>query len=582
MSFAAFLTSVRVPNESSLKWKTALALLPAIALPIAWAALGPRWANVLADALKSLGPFGELVFVLAGACFVALCAPSGLLYMTGGMLYGVTRGTLWGGLAATLGSIMAFMIARTALGHHAAELMSKHSRLDRFERALNARGLWLVFWLRLSLIFPIAPVSYALGLSRIPTRHFFWSLPALLPTVFVYCYAGALAHVVFDTGPRQRAGWEWALLGLGLVATLIAAWLVGRAAGRALQNEARASRRIQQRERVTHPNSVDRSGLEPPLPFDEHGKERTVGVEVEFAALDLAAAGGAIQRLLGGEIVREHEFRLRVRGTSLGDFRVEVDSHALQDLAKRRRRSAPLRLFERLKGALLSAVADTITPHEVTSAPLRFEQLHDIDRLVHALGRAGAEGTDDSIFHVCGVHLNPSVPSSDPLELRDYIRAYVLLHAELVEELHVDPKRRVMRFATAYPMAYARKVLDPNYAPDLSGLIDDYLQYNATRNRGLDLLPLFLHLDPTRVRGRVDDPRVQGRPTFHFRLPNSEIGNPLWRVTDEWRLWLEVEELAYDKARIAAISRDARERFELPPALRGRWHALRRRAGAQR
>ncbi|OBX33760.1 putative amidoligase enzyme [Halomonas elongata] len=39
-------------------------------------------------------------------------------------------------------------------------------------------------------------------------------------------------------------------------------------------------------------------------------------------------------------------------------------------------------------------------------------------------------------------------------------------------------------------------MLDPDYQPDLRTLIDDYLEYNPTRNRELDLLPLFAYLDP--------------------------------------------------------------------------------------
>jgi hypothetical protein len=38
--------------------------------------------------------------------------------------------------------------------------------------------------------------------------------------------------------------------------------------------------------------------------------------------------------------------------------------------------------------------------------------------------------------------------------------------------------------------------------PDLDTLIDDYLEYNPTRNRALDFLPLFLHLDEDARAGR--------------------------------------------------------------------------------
>lgn len=169
------------------------------------------------------------------------------------------------------------------------------------------------------------------------------------------------------------------------------------------------------------------------------------------------------------------------------------------------------------------------------------------------------------------------------LVLRDYIRAYTLLHEWLVIELDTAFSRRLMRFATAYPPNYARKVLDSHYAPRLPELIDDYLKYNTTRNRALDLLPLFAHLDWERVARAVDDERVKGRPTFHFRLPNSRVHDPRFRISDEWKLWLEVERLAEDPERLAELSAQARAQLRLPlPALRRKLRYIHARARKRR
>jgi hypothetical protein len=313
----------------------------------------------------------------------------------------------------------------------------------------------------------------------------------------------------------------------------------------------------------------------PPRPTDESGKPRTVGVEIEFAGLGLEGASRTIIDLFGGKVVRDNDCELRVVGTRLGDFHVEVDSHRLKTLAKKRRRGIVLDWFERMQSRIFGSVAGSITPHEISTSPIPMDQVGELDRLAHALGRAGAEGTDDWVWNVLGVHFNPSVPSSDPAVLLDYLRAYSLLHDELVDALRVDPARRVMRFATAYPEAYVRKILDPAYKPDLQQLIDDYLEYNPTRNRALDCLPLLAHFDVERVRAATDDPRVWGRPTFHFRLPNSEVSDQRWRISDQWKLWMEVERLAADRERLARLSAVALEQLENPiPLLRAKWTAL--------
>lgn len=305
--------------------------------------------------------------------------------------------------------------------------------------------------------------------------------------------------------------------------------------------------------------------LTPPQSLDAVGEPRCVGVEIEFLGLSLERAAVLVIELFGGQTLRKHEYDLRVVDASLGEFRIEVDSSPLKAIAKKRKRwSRSLVLMDHVKERFFGAVAQHVTPNEISTAPIAPERLVEIDQLVHALGRAGAEGTDASPFYMFGVHLNPTVPSTDPLVLRDHIRAYVLLHEWLVEALHMDLSRRMMGYATAYPVSYARLVLDPSYAPHLGQLIDDYLEHNPTRNRGLDLLPLFAHLDRERVVRTIHDDRVSARSTFHFRLPNSQVHDPNWLVSDEWKVWLEVERLANDPRRLAELSRGARRQLRAP------------------
>lgn len=556
------------PSMNVARW---VLLVVALAIvPLVWALIGGGVANALRELVRTAGAWGQLSFVLGAFVLIVLCAPASLVYVTAGMAFGVRWGTLWAALAAVLGSTAAFAIARSALGARVARMLARSARLDRFEQALSERGLWLTLLLRLSLIAPIGPVSYALGLSRTRATQFIATSPAVLPAVFSYAYAGELAHGWLGHHARAREGWEWVVVALGVAATIGAAWLLARAA-RIARSAPGASDHGVRRARFGRPTPLPAANPEllPPLTHDEQGQPRAVGVEIEFLRMEPSEACTVITRLFGGEVQRIHEHALRVVGTSLGELRVELDSHALSELAAKRKRRLPVRLVERIKGAVLGAIAHEFTPSEITTAPIACERLGELDSLVHALGRAGAEGTDDGVFAVVGVHFNTTAPTRDALLLRDYIRAYALLHERLVRELHIDPARRAMRFATAYPDAYRRLVLAPDYAPDFPALMDDYLRHNPTRNRGLDLLPLFAHIDPERVRNATSDPRIKGRPAFHFRLPNSQVGTPGWRITDEWRVWLEVERLAVDRPLLAACAAAACR--ELDRSWRSKW-----------
>jgi hypothetical protein len=139
------------------------------------------------------------------------------------------------------------------------------------------------------------------------------------------------------------------------------------------------------------------------------------------------------------------------------------------------------------------------------------------------------------------------------LTVTRYLKAFLCLFDWLRTRARVDLLRRLTVYIDPFPLDYVRRVIDVAYSPTVDELIDDYLQDNATRNRALDLLPLFAHLDADRVRRRVDDPRIKSRPTLHYRLPNCEIDEPGWGVRHTWRDWLQVEHLAADPARLDQV-----------------------------
>src|SRR5688572_23664578 len=109
-----------------------------------WTLLGPQLVPVLNRWLQVFGPFLPIGFVLVVAVAIALCAPASLLYVTGGMLFGLWEGLLLCSAAAVLGSSLAFVLARTVFGERVGRVFAKSARLDRFEQALSEHGTWLV------------------------------------------------------------------------------------------------------------------------------------------------------------------------------------------------------------------------------------------------------------------------------------------------------------------------------------------------------------------------------------------------------------------------------------------------------
>lgn len=301
--------------------------------------------------------------------------------------------------------------------------------------------------------------------------------------------------------------------------------------------------------------------LLPPRLEDENGQTRTVGFELEFGGVDLEETATVLQNLFGGVIERQSPYYYQVR-TSLGAFTAEADSSFLKE-----------KKFEDYFRALgldpehsslahgvedaVAALAGTLIPFEVATPPLPLTRLHVIEEVRSALHEHAAQGTNASIFMAFGMQFNPRVPDRSAATLLAYLRAFFLLYDWVYVESEIPLQRKLAPFIHSFPSAYVEKVLHPAYDPNLESLICDYLEHNPTRNRPLDMLPLFADLDPRRVFSYpVEKDLVKPRPTFHYRLPNSQIDDPNWTVASDWNKWIEIERLAADPGRIAEMSRD--------------------------
>ncbi|MEX0899735.1 MAG: amidoligase family protein [Gammaproteobacteria bacterium] len=282
----------------------------------------------------------------------------------------------------------------------------------------------------------------------------------------------------------------------------------------------------------------------PPWTKTATGAMRRVGVEIEMNGLGIDRLATTVADLLDLSKSSKGRYERTLHGDAAGEWEVEVDFRLLKQWGRDDEKNPA--------EDALQWLAEPLVPLELVSPPLPLDRLDDLERIIAALRDAGAKGTSDAITNAFGMQLNPEIPAQDAETLLNYLKAYLCLQDWLFERAHVNLARRATPYVDALPLTYARKVVDLAYRPDLATVIDDYLAANPTRNRALDLMPLFAHLDEPRVRRTTDDPLIKARPTFHYRLPNSEIHRPNWRFSDAWNDWLEVERLAADDARLAA------------------------------
>lgn len=293
----------------------------------------------------------------------------------------------------------------------------------------------------------------------------------------------------------------------------------------------------------------------PPQLTTLRGDERVVGFGLEFSGLSLEDAGKALEVSLGGKLRDISAAERELHVDSLGVFRIELDWEFLKrNAANEAENENPGMWVEALTEA-----AALLVPLEVICPPIALTNLQVLDPMVSALRDAGAVGTEDSLIAAYGVHINAEAPSLEAPVLLAYLKAFTLLQWWLVDAHQVDPTRRISPYIDLYPEAYLKRLLAQNTATN-DEIFDDYLEYNASRNRGLDLLPLLAEIDDARVKQVVNDPRIKARPAFHYRLPNCHIEKPYWSLAGAWNIWWVVEQLSYNIDDLNALSREFLER----------------------
>lgn len=306
-------------------------------------------------------------------------------------------------------------------------------------------------------------------------------------------------------------------------------------------------------------SSLCDSFLPLPHPCAPTGKVRKTGFELEFASVDIARCADDVVSIFGGTALRKNSMLFHVSDTIVGDFRIELDAVFAQKIAAQletpsevKKPSPPgesdIKLRTKLSEWLHKAAAEII-PLEIVSPPISEKNLPKLEELRLKLHNDNAQGTGAGIFYGFGMHINPEIHSSDTSEILDIMRAFVLLYPWLKSVLKVDLSRRVTHFIDPFPVKYAQKITSVDYAPSLKELMEEYVADNPTRNRALDLLPLFSHLEPAffKTLPLPENEKLNSRPTFHYRLPNCELDNPHWCIARDWNSWVRIEELAADK-----------------------------------
>ncbi|XZE53455.1 VTT domain-containing protein [Planctomycetaceae bacterium SH139] len=195
----------------------------------------------LSVALKSwiggLGMWGPVVLAAIYVVATVLFVPGTILTLAAGAIFGLTIGTATVSVGSTLGASAAFLIARYGAREKVAKMAQQNRHFAAIDRAIEEGGWKIVALLRLSPAIPFNVQNYLYGLTPVA----FWpcaiaSWLAMLPGTFLYVYIGHVTGAAI-AGDRERSAFEWGMLIVGLLATVVVTVYVTRLAKRKLNEQ---------------------------------------------------------------------------------------------------------------------------------------------------------------------------------------------------------------------------------------------------------------------------------------------------------------------------------------------------------
>ena len=210
----------------------------AIVMLLVLGRFGGRYVPGFVARIRSFGALGPIIYVLGYMVAMVAGIPASLLTLAAGAIFGLWWGTLWALLGATLGASAAFLVARYVARGRVEKRVEGEPRFAAIDRAIAADGRRIVFLLRLSPAVPFTLLNYLLGVTRVRFADFLLGSVGMLPGTVLYVYSGKVAGDVATAtggaGPAHGVGY-YAVIGVGLLATVAVTILVTRIARRALR-----------------------------------------------------------------------------------------------------------------------------------------------------------------------------------------------------------------------------------------------------------------------------------------------------------------------------------------------------------
>ncbi len=194
-----------------------------------------EWLTSFQEWVQGYGPAGWAIFIIVYAVTAFLLIPGSILTIGAGVAFG-----LWGFplviAGAILGSALSFLAARYVFHDKVQAKIAEYPKFSAVNEAIRDEGWRVVLLLRLSPALPFSAQNWLLGITPVG----FWPAQiatffGIMPGTLLYIWVSSLGGEAAAGGAQDASMARYAVLGLGLLATLVVTVVVTRKAQQKLK-----------------------------------------------------------------------------------------------------------------------------------------------------------------------------------------------------------------------------------------------------------------------------------------------------------------------------------------------------------
>jgi uncharacterized membrane protein YdjX (TVP38/TMEM64 family) len=192
--------------------------------------------NALAQ-IEGLGAVGAIAFIALYIVATVAFFPGSVLTLGAGVVFGVVQGSIYVFIGATLGATLAFLVGRYVARGWVSKKIEGNPKFKAIDQAVGKEGFKIVLLTRLSPVFPFNLLNYALGVTQVSLRDYFFGSIGMIPGTIMYVYIGSLAHdltLIGSVDQPTNPMVQWAIRIIGFIATVAVTLYVTKVAQKAL------------------------------------------------------------------------------------------------------------------------------------------------------------------------------------------------------------------------------------------------------------------------------------------------------------------------------------------------------------